>query len=202
MTNANSSDIELRLRKSPDEAGRRDTESPILLPRPKSAAGAFYFLLLMPGLLVCMAARGAYPLLDDRVALGIMLSLFLGPVALQILSFFRKSAGDGMLQALRAVYFAAGYALVALAIVVCLNGWLDKSPTTLMEAQVVRKVAAMGRREAQNTLVVSSWRPGRREEYLNVSGKLLRHAVVGRNVLIEVHGGKFGWPWAGVISPE
>jgi hypothetical protein len=162
----------------------------------------FYFFLLMPGLLACMSGLGAYPPLDDRPAMGWMVGLFVLPFALQILSFLRKNASDGTQRFLKAVFMSAGLGLVVLAAVLFLNGRMDRSVPKLMRAQVMRKVAAMGRREAQNRLIVTSWRPGRTSEDLNVGSVVFHRATVGRIVVVEVHQGHFGYPWVGRVSPE
>jgi hypothetical protein len=190
--------IEVRLSKPTGSGG-----SPQLLPASVTAVkGAFYFVLLMPGLLGCMVARGVYPLLDDRSVMGLILGLFLLPVALQMLSVLRKSAVETTERFVRIVHICAGFALVLLALLLFLNGGMDKAPGAVMRTPVMRKVVLRGRRATQYRLIVWSWRPGRSSEDLGVTSSVFYRVGAGKMVAIEVHKGNFNMPWLGKISPD
>jgi hypothetical protein len=51
-------------------------------------------------------------------------------------------------------------------------------------------------------LTVSSWRPGRSEELLNVVEGVFDRAQVAKPVVLEVHSGYFGLPWIGKVSTQ
>jgi hypothetical protein len=171
-----------------------------VLPVATGARGVLYFLLLMPGLVACMAARAKYQLLDDRGALGLMIAFFLLPFGIQLVLILRKQWNARLL---RIAFSCSGCALVILALLLFVNGGMDRSPGTVMRASVIRKSVLTGRHGTrQYNLKVSSWRPGRDSEDLNVSLGVFRRAVVGRNVAIEVHQGYFGYLWSGRIAAE
>ncbi|HLV94166.1 MAG TPA: hypothetical protein VKS44_03160 [Candidatus Acidoferrales bacterium] len=189
------SGIEIGLRKPSDGAG-----TSAVISTAKSTGGVLSFLMLMPGLLACMLVRAAYPLLDDRIALGLMIAFFLLPFVVQLFLILRKQSNARLL---RIVYACSGCALVILALVFFVNGGMDRSPGTVMRASVIRKSVLIGRHGTrQYHLKVSSWRPGRDSEDLNVSSGVFRRAAVGRSVAIEVHRGYLNLPWSEKISAE
>jgi hypothetical protein len=53
-----------------------------------------YILLLMPGLMVSLHSFSAYPLLDARPAMGLMLCLYLLPWSVFLLSMVLKRAAN------------------------------------------------------------------------------------------------------------
>src|SRR5579864_7787278 len=57
---------------------------------PTAAIWVLYLLLLMPGVGVSLFAQGVYPPLDSRIPMGLLLSIFLLPVTLQMLGLVIK----------------------------------------------------------------------------------------------------------------
>lgn len=166
----------------------------------RSAGRLLAMLILVPGLLVCMTARMIYPLLDDGIAFALMIVLFLLPFVIQLILVVRKQSSARLL---RLAYGLSGCALMIFALCLLLNGGMDKSASTVMTATVIRKSVDTGRFGTQQYhLTVSSWRPGRSSEDLNVGSRTFQRATVGRNVSVEVHPGFFYLPWAGKIRTE
>lgn len=176
------------------------TSGPAVVTAPRNAGGVLNFLLLMPGLLACMTARMLYPLLDDDTALGLMIGLFLLPFVIQLVVIVRKQANP---RALRAAFGCSACALLLFGLLLLLNGRLDNSPQMTMTAAVMRKTVFTGRHGGrQYHLIVSSWRPGKESEELDVTSRVFNHTEVGSIVAIEVHQGYFRLPWSGRISVE
>ena len=185
--------IELQLSKCPDCGG-----SPL-----PSAGGVrvLYILLLGPGVFGSLRALSVYPPLDARLLMGFMLCVFLLPVVLQMLSFVRKQPSEDVGR-LRTVYICSSLALVLLALLLFLNGGLDRSPWNEVRTTVIRKTVVRGGRATRYNVTVSSWRPGRSVENVNVGSQVFNRAVVGKTVTVDLHKGFFGLPWFGSISPE
>jgi hypothetical protein len=157
---------------------------------------------MVPGVMLSLLAQGLYHPLDARVPMGLMLSLFLFPVALQMLSFLRKRPSQNVGR-WRALYICSSLALLLLALLLCLNGGMDGSPLNRVRATVIRKaVIRSGKGSTRYNLTVSSWQPGKNQENLNVGRSLFDRVVVGKTVTVEVHKGFFSLPWLGSISPE
>lgn len=188
------SGIEIGLRKPPEGGG------PSAVLATVSAGRVLAVLMLLPGLVGCMVARMIYPLLDDSVALGLMIVLFLLPFLIQLILVLRKQSNA---RSLGIAYTSSACALITVALVLFLNGGMDKSASTFATASVVRKSVITGRYGSQQYyLIVSSWRPGRSSEELSVGRGVFQRAAVGRNVAVEVHRGYFEYPWSGKILPE
>jgi hypothetical protein len=160
-----------------------------------------YILLLVPGVFVSLSALAVYPPLDTRLVMAAVLGLFLLPVMPQFLSYVQKRPG-GDAGWLRAAYIFSGLALCMLALLLFLNGWLDRSPWSEVRTTVIRKTVLRGGRGTQYELAVSTWRPGRSLEHFNVSSRVFDSAVVGKVVRVPLHKGFFSLPWFGSISPE
>lgn len=194
MDESTSGKYELRLSGNPAQAGGA----------PRSAWGlrqVFDILLLTPGIILCLLAQNFYPPLDGRASMGWMLGLFLTPVALQVLgAVIKRPAADSQFWPI--VYRSSSAALVALALILFLNGGLDHSPASSMTATVVKKSAYHGRRADNYTLVVTSWRPGKGVEYFGVGESVYERARVGLTITVPVHRGAFGLAWHGPITPE
>lgn len=186
--------IEIGLRRTSPAGG------PPTLLAARSAGRLLAMLILVPGLLVCMTARMIYPLLDDGPAFGLMVVLFLLPFVIQLIFVLRKQPNARLL---RLAYGLSGCVLMIFALCLLLNGGMDKSASTTMTATVIRKSVDTGRHGTQQYhLIVSSWRPGRSSEDLNVGSHVFQRAAVGRNVSVEVHQGFFNLPWSGKIRTE
>jgi hypothetical protein len=160
-----------------------------------------YFLLLVPGLLGNLLGYALYPPLDAGPLLGFGLCVFSLPVLLQLASGLRKRLSENVGR-LRTVYAYSSLALMLLALLLLLNGWLDGSPPNAVRSTVIQKTATMRKAGIQYRLTVSSWRPGRSGKEFEVGSRTFNRAVVGKTVTVELHKGFFGLPWSGSISPE
>ncbi len=145
------------------------------------------FIPLAPGIFGSFFAYSLYPLLDGRYVLMGIVFLFL------ILTGLVPRAA-----------VLSGFALALLAAALMLNGALDKFPPAEIKTTVVRKATVTGSQKhgTQYHVIVSSWRPGRTVEQLNVDSSVYRRAVVGKVAMVELHKGYFGIPWFGNISPQ
>jgi hypothetical protein len=193
MPNRSTGGIELQLSKRSDSGGRTVTSG-------VDASQLLYFLLLVPELFLGQMPLGIYSPLDTRYPMGFIICTFLLPAVLQLSSIVRRQPSNGVSR-WRKVSTWSGLALPLIGLVLFLNGALDRSPRIDMRATVIRKIAPTGYREAQSTLIVTSWRPGRSFEDLNVSSREFKQAVVGKGITIEMHEGRFGLPWYSNISP-
>jgi hypothetical protein len=160
-----------------------------------------YFLLLIPALMASLLPLGIYPPLDSRLPMGLIICVFLLSAVLQLMSIVQRQPVS-QVGWRRTVYIGSGLALPLLGILLFMNGKLDRFPSQDVSATVIHKVAPIGYREAQYHLIVSSWRPGRSFEDLNVNSREFESAVVGKRISVEMHKGSFGLPWHGRISPE
>ena len=151
------------------------------------------------GVLGVLLAQSVYPLLDRPALSVLVVVLFLLPFAVHIVSAVRKrlAANIGLL---RRVYSYCGAVLIGLAASLGLNGWLDRAPVQFVRTSIIQKHVTRGRSSVTHVLDVSSWRRGRDEEHLQVSSAQYRSAESGQQVVIEVHGGRFGLPWYGSIA--
>jgi len=156
-----------------------------------------YSLLLAPGLLGSLLALILYPPLDAGPFVAFGLCAFSVPLLLPVFKRTREDVGG-----LRTVYLYSSLALVLLALLLFLNGRLDRSPRSVVKATVIQKRIGGMKSGTEHWLTVSSWRPGRSLEKFLVSSREFNRAVVGRTVRVEVHQGFFGLPWSGNISPE
>jgi hypothetical protein len=82
------------------------------------------------------------------------------------------------------------------------NAALDRSPVQSHPAQILSKSFNRARVGTSYYLVISSWRPGRKEENLAVNGPTFRNVYVGERVTVELHPGLFGLSWVGRILPD
>jgi hypothetical protein len=160
-----------------------------------------YSLLLAPGLLGGLLAYVIYPPLDagPLVAFGLC-ALFL-PFVLQLFSVVRKRLSEDV-DRLRMVYVYSSLALLLLALLPLLNGWLDRAPGSSVRTTVIQKTYSRRRSATRHSLTVSSWRPGRSVEELVVGTRTYNNALVGKTITVEVHKGFFGLPWCGDVSSK
>ena len=158
-----------------------------------------YSLLLAPGLLVGLAAYIVFPPLDagPLVAFGLFL-LFL-PIVLQLLSIIRKRLSDD-LDRLRTAYVYSSIALLLLALLLFLNGWLDRSPVNPVTTTVIQKTETRRGSSTGHSLTVSSWRPGRSLEELVVGSHTYNTVFVGKTIAVDMHKGFFNLPWYSGVS--
>jgi len=181
---------ELRLSRCPD-CGRKRHSAP--------GPWVLYILLLMPGTFVSLHAQAVYRPLDPRLPMAFILCGFTLPVMLQLLSFLRPTDDA---ERWRRVYVYSGVVLVLIAVLLFLNGGLDSSPSNEVRPTVIRKAIVGARYGNQYYVTVSSWRPGRSVENLNVRSDVFERAVVGKTVVVELHKGFFGLPWIRSVLPE
>ena len=160
-----------------------------------------YFFLLIPALMVSQMPLGIYPPLDSRLPMGVIICAFLLSAVLQLTGIVQRQPA-GQVGWRRTVYIGSGLALPLLGILLFMNGKLDRSTPQDVSATVIHKIAPIGYRQAQYRLIVSSWRPGRSFEDLNVNSRQFQSAIVGKRISIEMHKGSFGLPWYSHISPE
>ncbi len=194
MPNHSTSGIEIGLRKSSDVG------------QPASTSGLdvtqlLYFFLLIPALFIAQMPLGIYPPLDTRLPMGLIIGLFLLSAIPRLTNIVQRRPG-GNVGWWRTVSTCAGLLLPLIGILVFLNGKLDTSPRSEVRTTIIRKIAPAGYRQAQSIVVVSSWRPGRSEEALNVNSRVFERARVGKAVTIELRQGRFALPWVAVVSPE
>ncbi len=194
MKNSSTDGFELQLSQS-SNSGARVLTPGVDLKR------LLYFLLLVPALMVSLLPLGIYPPLDERLPLGLIIGAFLLSSVLQLTSIVQRQPAS-QVGWRRVAYIGSGLALPLFGILLFMNGKLDKSPPEEVSATVIHKIAPIGYREAQSRLIVSSWRPGRSLEDLNVNSRVFERAVVGKRVSVEMHKGSFGLPWYAHISPE
>jgi hypothetical protein len=160
-----------------------------------------YFLLLVPGVAVSLLPLGVYPPRDARIPVGAIVCAFLISAVLRLSSLVQRQPGKDFGRR-RTISTWAGLALPLIAILLFLNGRLDSSPRRVVRATVIGKTAPIGTREAQYGIRVTSWRPGRRSEDLNVGSRVFARAVLGKGVTVELHKGFLGLPWYDHISPD
>jgi hypothetical protein len=192
MENASRGGIQIGIRRSSGADGA--AVGPAL-----DAMQLLYFLLLIPAIMVCLLTLGTYAPLDPLLAMGSMICAFVLSAVARLWNIRNPSNNAG---AWRTVSTCAGFAIPVIALLVFLNGNLDKSPREEVRATVLEKTAPIGFREAQYGLRVTSWRPGKKIEDLNVGSRVFERAVIGKNVIVELHQGFFGMMWYGKITPE
>jgi hypothetical protein len=160
-----------------------------------------YSLLLAPGLLVGLLAYIVFPPLDAGPLVALGLCTFFLPLVMQLLSIVRKRLSED-LGRLRTIYVYSSLALLLLALLPLLNGWLDGSPPSAVEATVIQKTAVLNRSTTSYRLTVSSWRLGRSVEELRVGARTYDNVFVGNTITVAVHKGFFGLPWDGAVSSK
>lgn len=116
-----------------------------------------------------------------------------------LLSHIRKKAKGG--DDVRSYFPAAtwlAFGPVFMAIIVLVNGPLDRSPVEQHQQVVTRKYITRGR-STSYYVEFSSWRPDRATERASVSPKRYAEFQVHDPVIIDVHKGALGIPWMGTI---
>jgi hypothetical protein len=176
-------------------------ESPVAAARAVNKELQKYSYPLLAGLVGMLAATHYYPPLDsDSLLIAGLCVLFL-PIVMHVVISARKrlSSDSGRL---RTAYICSGGFLILLAAFMLLNGALDGSPVRKVRTSIIRKSIARGRSSTTRTLVVSSWRPGRSQEKLEVNSRTYQSVLVGEPIEVEVHDGFFRLPWYGRIVPR
>ena len=80
----------------------------------------------------------------------------------------------------------SGITLTVLASFLLLNGWLDKSPRSVVRTSVIGKTVTRGKGGSEYIVTVTSWRPGRRTEDFYVSSLGFDRFVVGKTIKDEL----------------
>ena len=196
MQTSSTNGIDLQLSKRPD-----DDRSSVPSARNARKSLTRYSLLLAPGLLGCMVAYVIYPPLDQGLLVTFGLCVLILPMTLQLRSILRKRLSEDA-GWLRKAYVYSSLALALLALLLLLNGGLDRSPRSVVRTTVIQKEVTRSRNGTRYVLTVSSWRPRRSLEDFTVDSRTYNRAVVGKTVTVQLHKGYFGLPWSGNISPE
>jgi multisubunit Na+/H+ antiporter MnhB subunit len=176
--------------------------TPALKPAQINKALNRHTWLILGGLFGTIVATWRYPLLDQDPILGLALFLFFAPILIYLVLAVRKRAGAN-LKLLRKTFTWAGGAVVSLVFLLLVNGAFDTHPSSIENTVVTRKSVAHGRGGNHYTIRVSpSWRPGRKEEKLSVSGRTFAAVSIGQAVAVEVHPGALGLSWFTNIAPR
>jgi hypothetical protein len=149
-------------------------------------------------LLGVVGAGYVYPPLASDPIYWLALIVFLLPIgtALAIRTRRRAQAPAPMRSApfkLSAVF------LTGLALVVFLNGQMDRSAVTEIHTKVAGKFTGRGRFSTSYHPNVASWRRAGREEDLRVSRHVYDRADSGDDISIQLHRGSFDLSWYGQI---
>ena len=175
---------------------------PALTPAQINKALKRHTWLILGGLFGTIVATWRYPLLDEDPVLELALFLFFAPILIYIVLAVRKRAGAN-LKLLRKTFTWAGGAMIALVFLLLVNGGFDTHPSSIENSVVTRKSVAHGRGGTHYTIRVSpSWRLGREEEKLSVSGRTYLAVSIGQAVAVEVHPGTLGLPWFTNVAPH
>lgn len=157
-----------------------------------------HLLQLLAGLIAVIVANRFYPPLDGDALFLIAWCAFLLPIILSFTSALQWGLVLGVNQ-LKAAYLCCGAISVLLALLIALNGRLDRSPVSLVQSSILR-TSHTTRRYAGIKLYVASWRPGRNTEKLWVAVPVSLTAAPGQRISVEVHKGFFNLPWYGEIK--
>jgi hypothetical protein len=156
-----------------------------------------FFLL---GAIAFITASGRYPALDlDRILIFIGVLFFLTlAVAVWV---ERRAQKHAEVEALKRVYFGLIPVPWLLAVLLFLNGALDKSTPAVVMSRVIGKFSMPGP-VPNRRLIVAPWRSGYRYEHVSVTRFDYDQFHTGDTVEIHVGGGVVGIPWVeNVVRP-
>jgi hypothetical protein len=160
-----------------------------------------YVYLNIAGLAAALLLTYRYPLLDTDTVLLTCLVVFFLPLLLQIVLAVRKQVATHF-ESLRAAYKWAGIASAAIAMLLLLNGALDRHSCSQVRSSIIRKTASHGRGGTSYYLTFSpSWRHGHNHEKLRVNRATFDSVRDGEPVAIDIHSGALGLPWFGKVTP-
>lgn len=161
-----------------------------------------YTLVALAGFFGIILVTQRYPLLDQDRALFLALFLVFVPILVYIFLSVRKRAG-AQLEFLKKLFVWFASLLATLVLLLLINGAFDNRPVSTENSVVIRKSVAHGRGGPNYTIRVSpSWRPGKDEEKLPVTGSTYGSLQIGQPVDVEVHPGAFGLPWFSSVTPR
>jgi predicted Zn-dependent protease len=162
----------------------------------------YYPLPSVVGLFGILIAAHSYPPIGMNPVMGVSLMLFFTPMLAHV-GFSVRRQVSLRVSLLKKIYEGAAVVLIIFAGFVFLNGSLDKYPSVQAHTRVSRKDVTRGRGGPSYSLMVSpSWRTGRIEERLEVSGTTFSMVQAGEPVLVVVHPGVFRLPWFSNVLPE
>jgi hypothetical protein len=154
------------------------------------------------GLFGAGVAAFIYPPLDGDWVFWLALILFFAPVGTMVARAVReRRSAQAPPQWLLQLYKLSAVLLAGLALVVFLNGWLDRSSGTEIRTKVAGKFISRGRFSTSYHLNVASWRRAGHEEDLRVSRSLYDRAKDGDSISLQVREGRFGLSWYSRVAP-
>lgn len=166
--------------------------------RVKKPLSSRYLLQVLAGFIAVIVANNFYPPLDGDTLFLIAWCAFLLPIILSFTSALRWGLVLSLKQ-LSVTYLCCGSICVLVALLIALNGSLDRSPVSLVKSPIL-KTSSRTRRYGGFNVFVASWRPGRSTEKLWVTIPASLTAAPGQSISIEIHKGFFNLPWYGEIK--
>lgn len=156
--------------------------------------------VLVVGLAVCVlgAPWGLVDSYSPMVAGWIIL-------AVPILTYVILSAGQRRprnFSVVKAVFRLSAVLMIMLPVLLFANSAFDRSPARQVYAVVTLKSFSSGRGSRDFLTVAPSWRPGRAQETLIVSGTTFSSVYEGEPVTITIHKGLFGLSWYDYVVPR
>lgn len=149
-----------------------------------------FFLL---GILAFLVACRWYPPLELDGILIFLGVLFVLSLSLAI-AVERRALRNAEVEALKRVYYGLVPLPWLLAVLLCLNGGLDRAPPRDCPARVIGRFA-LTVPLPNRRLIVTSWREDRRVERVAVDGDDFNRFHPGDTVNIRVRDGLVGIPW-------
>ena len=142
-----------------------------------------------------------YPPLDADPIYWLALSVFLLPVGTAIVvAIWMRRRAQAPSPFWPGLFKLSAVFLTGMALVVFLNGHLDRSSVTNVHTEVVGKFIARGRFSMSYHLNVASWRRDGRVEDLRVSRHIYDSAENRDDIFVQLHPGWFGLSWYGQIA--
>ena len=150
-------------------------------------------VVFLLGALVFVISSGRYPPLDldgILIFIGVLFFLTLG-LAVWV---EERALRHAELEALKRIYYGLVPIPWLLALLLLVNGALDRAPAQAWNARVVSRFAMSGPLPNRR-LVVTSWRGSRSVERVPASSEDLDRFHPGDDVVIHVKDGLVGIPW-------
>ena len=150
------------------------------------------------GALAFVAASVRYPPLElDNVFIFIGVLFF--PTLGLAIWVERRALRHSEVEALKRIYYGLVPIPWLLAVLLAVNGALDRGKAQVEEARVVGKFAMAGALPIRR-LVVTSWREGHRFERISIDRADFDGYHAGDLVDVKVQGGLVGIPWVAGVS--
>lgn len=150
-------------------------------------------VVFLLGALVFVISSGRYPPLDldgILIFIGVLFFLTLG-LAVWV---EERALRHAELEALKRIYYGLVPIPWLLALLLLVNGALDRAPAQTWNARVVSRFSMSGPL-SNRRLVVTSWRGSRSVERVPASSEDLDRFHPGDDVVIHVKDGLVGIPW-------